>query len=295
VSLPKTSEFVSTQHQHQLHLLFILFEYKIADMWNFNGLTWWQLLEKTYLQFKLKHLLDQSSKLAFYFLLSFFPFLLFLVALLGLFLHSETNFQATLYAYLTSVMPYSTTGLINTSLSEITRDSSGINFFLILLITWWTATHAMLALIEAINHCYNLRLTRSWWKKYLLAWGLTLAVIVLAAISIFILVFVPDNLHFLRWLVMLVFIITTLDTIYFHAPNFKQKRTCWPMPGTVFAVVIWFLATFGFRLYLFYFDRYAVIYGSIGVVIILLLWFYLTGVAFLTGAAINAEIDKASH
>lgn len=261
-------------------------------MWNFNGLTSLQLLQQTYLQFKQKHLLDQSAKLAFYFLLSFFPILLFLVAMLGLFLHAETNFQSTLYSYLTSVVPYSATDLINTSLAEITRNTNGLSFFLILLFTWWTATSAMLALIEAINLCYDLRLTRSWWKKYLLAWSLTLTVIVLAAISILVLVVLPDSFSLVRWIVLLFFVLITLNFIYHYAPNRKRALSLVPMPGTAVAMLLWLFATFGFRLYLLYFNNYAIIYGSIGVVIILLLWFYLTGAALLTGAAVNAEIEK---
>lgn len=261
-------------------------------MWNFNGLTFRQLFGQTCHQFKHKHLLDQSAKLAFYFLLSFFPILLFLVALLGLFLHAETNFQTTLYSYLTSVVPYSATGLINTSLTEITRDSNGLSFFLILLFTWWTATSAMLALIEAINLCYDLRLTRIWWKKYLLAWSLTSAVIVFAAMSILALVYIPDTFSILRWLVLLVFVVLTLNTIFHYAPNRKRALSFVPMPGTVLAMLLWLFATFGFRIYLLYFNKYAIIYGSIGVVIILLLWFYLTGAALLSGAAVNAEIEK---
>lgn len=261
-------------------------------MWNFNGLTSRQLFERTYFQFKHKYLLDQSAKLAFYFLLSFFPILLFLVALLGLFLHTETNFQTTLSSYLTSIVPYSATDLINTSLTEITRDSNGASFFLILLFTWWTATSAMLAFIEAINLCYDLGLTRIWWKKYLLAWSLTLAVIIFAAISILALIFIPDSFSYLRWPVLLCFVLMTLNLIYQYAPNRKRQISFALMPGTVLAVLLWLLATFGFRLYLLYFNKYAIIYGSIGVVIILLLWFYLTGAALITGAAVNAEIEK---
>lgn len=261
-------------------------------MWNFNGLTWRQLVQQTYLQFKMKHLLDQSAKLAYYFLLSFFPLLLFLIALLGMILNAETNFQATISSYLNTVMPYSASDLINTSLTEITHDSSGISFLLILVFTWWTATHAMLAFVEAINLCYDLRLTRSWWKKYLLASGLTLLIILLAAISIFVLISLPDTMSVLHWPVLLFFVIISLNAIYRFAPNFKRQQTYWPMPGTIVAVVIWLLASFGFQLYLHYFNQYTLIYGSIGVVIILLLWFYLTGAALLTGAAVNAEIEK---
>src|SRR6478672_4052211 len=120
----------------------------MPSMWKFGELTWRQLLRRTWCQFWEDRILDQSAKLSFYFLLSFFPLLIFLIALLGLLLESGPALRDTLHKYLTAVVPESASDLINTTLQEVARSSSGRTLSLALLFALWTASNGMNAIIE---------------------------------------------------------------------------------------------------------------------------------------------------
>jgi membrane protein len=98
----------------------------------------------------------------------------------------------------------------------------------------------------------------------------------------------------LQWPAALFFILFAFALIYFYAPNVKEQRWYWVTPGSVFGVLIWLAASFGFRVYLHFFNGYSSTYGSLGAVIILLVWFYVTGLAFLIGGEINAQIEHAA-
>ena len=278
-------------------------------MWRRDGESWGKLAKRTLIQFKKHQILDQSAKLSFYFILSFFPLLLFLITLLGLLLKSGPELEATLHAYLMTVVPDSASGLISTTLAEITKETDALKLSLTLLLTWWPASHAMLAIMDSMNVFYEVRETRPFWKKYLIASLLTVLALLLVAgaISVFIyggqlseLVirqfgfqgFVAGVWQILHRLLLLGSVMLIFNVIYVYAPAVKQRSCDWPMPGTVVGIFLWFAASFGFQLYLKFFNRFTVIYGSIGVVIILLLWFYLSSIAILTGATVNAEIEK---
>jgi membrane protein len=100
--------------------------------------------------------------------------------------------------------------------------------------------------------------------------------------------------NLIQWPIVLAFVLLALALIYYHAPDLRHQKWYWITPGSLVGVVFWLLVSFAFRLYLSYFDRYSVTYGSLGAVIILLLWFYLTGAAILVGGKVNAEIEHAA-
>jgi membrane protein len=93
---------------------------------------------------------------------------------------------------------------------------------------------------------------------------------------------------------LLGFVLMAFNILYLYAPNVQHRRWHWLMPGTVMGVALWLMVSFGFKLYLSLFGRFTVTYGSIGAVIILLLWLYLSVTAILIGAEVNSEIEKAS-
>ncbi len=82
--------------------------------------------------------------------------------------------------------------------------------------------------------------------------------------------------------------------IYYFAPDLREQKWTWVTPGAVLGVLLWLLASFGFRTYLYFFDSYSATYGSLGAVIILMLWLYLTGVAVLVGGELNAELEHVA-
>jgi membrane protein len=219
--------------------------------------------------------------------------------------------QETLHKYLAAVVPKSASGLIDTTLMEITRNPGGGMLSLALLFSLWTASQGMIAIIEALNIAYGVGESRPWWKKYLLALGLTIVSMFLISSALLLMIYggrLNDILvtHFgfdrfiagawkvLQWPVLLGFVLMAFNILYLYAPNFKHRRWHWLMPGTVVGVAIWLLVSFGFKLYLNFFDGFTVTYGSIGAVMILLLWLYLSGTAILIGGKVNSEIEKSS-
>ena len=280
-------------------------------MWKLGELTWKKLLRRTCCQFWEGRILDQSAKLSFYFLLSFFPLLVSLIALLGLLLQSGPVLQETLHKYLTAVVPESASDLINTTLQEVTRGSGGGKLSLALLFALWAATQGMDAIIESLNVAYEVEESRPWWKKQLIALELTIVSFGLIACALLLMIyggrlseimvstfgfstFIAGVWRVLQWPLLLVFVLTAFNTLYLYAPNVKHRRWHWLMPGTVVGVALWLMVSFGFKLYLSFFDRFTITYGSIGAVIILLLWLYLSGTAILIGGTVNSEIERAS-
>ncbi|HSS98838.1 MAG TPA: YihY/virulence factor BrkB family protein, partial [Terriglobales bacterium] len=98
----------------------------------------------------------------------------------------------------------------------------------------------------------------------------------------------------LVWFVALIFVVVSFSLVYYFAPDLKEQHWYWITPGSVIGVLLWLLASFAFRGYLHFFNSYSKTYGSLGAVIILLLWFYVAGLTFLLGGEINAEIEHAA-
>ena len=217
----------------------------------------------------------------------------------------------TVQNYLAAVVPESASGLIDTTLQEITRGSGGGKLSLALLFALWAASRGMVAIIEALNIAYEVEESRPWWKKLLVALGLTIASLLLIASALLLMIYggrlseiMVSNFEFssfiagvwkvLQWPLLVGFVLMAFNILHFYAPNVKHRRWHWLMPGTMVGVALWLMVSFGFKLYLGLFDRFTVTYGAIGAVIVLLLWFYLSGTAILIGGEVNSEMEKSS-
>jgi membrane protein len=167
----------------------------------------------------------------------------------------------------------------------------------------------MQAIITTLNAAYDLQDRRPWWKSRLLAIGLTLALAVFMVIAqglILLGPWVADLITaqtgvpvspvwtVLRWVLAGLLIITALDLIYHFAPDAESEFT-WITPGSLTAAGLWIAASLGFRFYVVQFSDYAATYGTLGGIIVLMLWFYLSGLAILIGAEVNAEIDLSAE
>lgn len=276
-----------------------------------GGLTGKELLQRTWHRLWKDNVLNQSAMLSFYFLLSIFPLLLFLIALLGIFLQSGPAIQERLNDYLAAIVPNAASALIKTTLGEISRGAGAGKLSVALIFTWWSASQGMFAIVEGLNIAYGVREARPWWKRYLVASGLTIASLVLFAAALLLLIYgelfsVDLASHFgygdfiavlwqiLTWLLLLAFVLMAFNILYVYAPNVQHRQWHWLMPGTLVGVTIWLLGSYGFKVYLSLFNNYTVTYGSVGAVIILLLWLYLSGIAILVGGEVNSEIEKAA-
>ena len=251
----------------------------------------------------------RAAQLSYYFLLALFPLLLFLINILGYMAQEGTLFRDKLLIYLAAVMPASAFALVRATVDEISvsRGTGKLSFGI--LAALWAASNGMGAISDTLNTAYNVKERRPWLQVRLISVGLTiaLAILILAALAIVLLggtigEALASRYGFgslfttiwsvIQWPIALIFVLTTFNLIYNFAPNISPGARRWITPGAFVGVALWLLVSFGFRVYLGYFDSYSVTYGSLGAVIVLMLWFYLSGVAILIGGEVNCEYQN---
>lgn len=251
----------------------------------------------------------RAAQLSYYFLLALFPLLLFLINILGYLAQRGTLFRDKLLVYLAALMPASAFLLVHNTLDEISASSGTGKLSFGLLAALWAASNGMGAISDTLNTAYNVKERRPWWKVRLISVCLTvaLAILILAALAIVLvggtigeavaIRYGFDNVFtivwkIVQWPIALLFVLTTFNLVYNFAPNIPSQARRWLSPGAFVGVGLWLAVSFGFRLYLGFFDSYSVTYGSLGAVIILMLWFYLSGVAILIGGEVNCELQQ---
>jgi membrane protein len=280
-------------------------------MWTLNGLSWKQMAGRVWNEMSRDDAFGDAAKLAYYFLLALFPLLIFLTSAIGLIVGSGTGMRHTLFQYLARVMPSSAFQLIDSTMLEVTSASSAGKLSFGLLAALWAASNGMGAITEALNTAYDVEERRSWWKRRLTAVLLTvgLSVLIMAALA---LVIGGGRLEqhlaaafgfgsaftwtwkILQWPLALAFMLSAFASIYYFAPDLRDQDWKWVTPGSIIGIALWLLASFALKGYLHFFNSYSATYGSLGAVIILMLWLYLTGLAVLIGGEINAEIENAA-
>ncbi len=280
----------------------------MASIWKLGGQTWGGLTKRVWADIGKDDIFGRAAQLSYYFLLALFPLLLFLTSVIGLIMGSGTGLRHSLFNYLGKVLPPSASELVSTTMFEVSAASSGGKIWFGILAALWAASTGMGAISESLNVAYHVKETRPWWKQRLIAVVLTLALGLLIISALMIVLYggrIADGLtnHFalgggfalawkiLQWPIVLVFLFVGFALIYSWAPDLRDQNWRWITPGSLIAVVLWLLVSFGFRLYLHYFNSYSKTYGSLGAVIILMLWFYFTGAAILIGGEVNSDIE----
>ncbi len=253
--------------------------------------------------------MSSAAQVAFYFAFALFPLLLFFVSLFGLVLESAEALRAEMFFYLRQVMPVSAFNLVKTTIDEVTENSSGGKLTLGILIAIWSASAGIDSLRVALNGVYNLSDERAYWKTKLTSLLLTFGLGVLITIALgsvfygskFVLLILnsislpiesPFVLGVLQWLIVLAVLLAVFAIIYNYLPRHKNYKWVWISPGAIAGIVLWLLLSYSFRLYLEYFNTYAKTYGSLGAMIILMLWLYLTALVILVGGSINAVLQE---
>jgi membrane protein len=254
-------------------------------------------------------LFNRAAQIGFYFSFSLFPLLFFLVSVAGLVIGSTDSLKDELFSYFGRVMPGSAYTLIRTTVNEIASGSSSGKVTLGLLITLWSASAGVDSVRSALNAVYKLPETRFWIRLKVQSIALTFAMVALvgAVLGIFFYGWKIAQMGFgalgfhiesplilvsIQWIVVIFVLLFACELIYNILPNFKKLEWVWITPGSVVAILLWIMLTSGFRLYLVFFDSYNRTYGSLGAVIILMLWLYLTGIAILIGGLINAVLNE---
>jgi membrane protein len=277
-------------------------------MWTLSGLTWRELFKRVWEQINKDDVFGRAAQLSYYFLLALFPLLLFLMTLLGYFAEAGSQIRNNLINYLGKVMPPSAIELVHKTIDEISKEKGGGKLSFGILAALWAASNGMSAITDTLNVAYDVGETRRWWKVRSIAIGLTIMFAIMIILALATVLLGEKLAHFLasavglsnafwkilQWPIVLLFLLVTLALIYYFAPNRPKPEWRWMTPGSVTALVLWVLVSLGFRVYLHFFNSYSVTYGSLGALIILMLWFYFTGAAILIGGEVNAEIECAS-
>jgi membrane protein len=255
-------------------------------------------------------LFDQAAQLSYYFLFAIFPLLLLLTTLFGFMATTGSQIYENLLSYAREVLPYNAFELLVTTLKEVQSGAGGGKLSVGILATLWAASSGMSGLITGLNRAYKVKETRPWWKARLIAIGLTLLLPVFVAIALVLVLYgtrLADLItgyfglesYFTRlwdivqWPVAVVFLFVAVALLYRYAPACQRKGWRQDLPGAIIGVALWLALSLLFRLYLQYFNSYNRTYGSLGAVMVLLLWFYLSGAAILIGAEVNSEWAKS--
>jgi membrane protein len=253
----------------------------------------------------------RAAQLSYYFLLALFPLLLVMMALLGIFADRGTELRNNLIAYLGEVMPASAGELVRSTVDELSNAAGAGKISFGLLATIWAASNGMGAISESLNAAYEVKESRPYWKVRLVAVGLTasLALLIVTALALLLYGYqIADAIaawaglsgaftitwKIVQWPIVLFFILLGFNLIYYFAPDLKKQEWKWVTPGSMIGVAIWLLVSFGFKAYLSYFNSYSATYGSLGALIIMMLWFYFTGMAIMIGGEVNSEIENAA-
>jgi membrane protein len=269
---------------------------------------WGELLKRTYEEAWADDVLNLAAQQAYYFFFALFPALLALVSFASFFpLHNLTD---ELFKLLAGVMPRDVIDMITTQLQKLSGQNAGGLLTIAFFITLWSSSGALVSMCSTLNAAYDITEGRPWWKVRLIAIGLTAGLAVFVLISLTLIIAGPTiaegiadraglgaafewTWKILQWPVVLVLVATAIALVYYFAPDAEQEFV-WITPGSVLATMLWVLVSLAFKAYIANVGSYTETYGIIGGVMMLLLWFYLSGIAILIGAELNAEIEHAS-
>jgi membrane protein len=279
-------------------------------IWKFGGLTLRGLARSVVHDALENELFERASGLAFDYLFALFPLLFILVAVFNLFANHSLQLRISLLAYFADFLPAPAFQLLNRTTGELAANTGREKLTIGILVGLWLASGGVASIISSLNAAFRVEETRSWFKVRAIAIVLTLviSILVLSAVGI-----VLVSSHFvdrlgtdlqlapamilvwkaLQWPTAVLFVIFSYALIFTFGPNLKEKRWRWFTPGSVFAAILWLVVSVGFRVYLRFVNNYTLIFGSLGAGAILLVWLYVTGLAFLIGGEINASIERA--
>ena len=270
-------------------------------------LSWAELFKRTLKEFSEDNCLGLAAQLAYYLLLALVPALVFLLALFSYF---PPSMLQQMIASVGRFAPAEMMALIRDQMSNIAKGENGGLLTFGLAMALWSSSAAVVAITDALNRAYDIDEGRPWWKVRLTAIALTvgLAAFILVA---FALVLVGPTLaervansaglgaafvwtwKIVQWPVVFALVALALAVLNYFGPDADQDWA-WVSPGAVLATALWLIASLAFKYYVGNFANYNETYGSLGGVIVLMLWFYISGMAVLAGAEMNAELEHAS-
>ncbi|ROS36137.1 membrane protein [Curtobacterium sp. PhB142] len=265
-------------------------------------------LKKTLREFSSDQCTDLAASLTYYTVLALFPGLLAIVSILGL----VSDPQKTIDSLLTiigNVGSQSVVDLLRDPIEGLVRSpAAGITFVVGIVGAIWSASGYVGAFGRAMNRIYNVREGRPIWKLRPTMLGVTVFTVVMLVVGLLVLVSGPLARSFgdviglgdaaatvlliVQWPILLVVAIIVVAVLYYWAPNVKQPKFRWVSGGSILAILILIIASVGFGFYVANFSNYNATYGSLGGVIVFLLWLWITNNALLFGAEFDAELER---
>jgi membrane protein len=287
----------------------------LRSLWNLEGVPPNVVAKNTWNAIFDDNLLGRSAELGFYFLFALFPTLFTACSVLGLAARSAFHIYEKLLQYLSIVAPPAALGTVLEAFNQTTAAASSGKLTFGLVAALWSASVGFVAIQESLNLVYRVKETRPYWKARLSAIGITFVLSVVITLMLasllaadffarlahrhiyhhLVAVLAAGTLRTIGWLVATGFLSLLFAIIYYFGPDLKVKQWRWLTPGSALGMVGWLVASLGLRLYVHYFNNYSATYGSLGTVIILLTWFYLSGLMLLVGGEVNSEIEAAVH
>ena len=271
-------------------------------------ITWVELGRRTVKEMIADDCLGLAAQLSYYLFLALFPAILFLLAL-GSFFPLQ-DLAGTLVQVLRPVASEDVVQIVADQIRRISDSDDGGLLTFGMLAALWSSSAALVAATSALNAAYDIEEARPWWKVRLIAIGLTIALAVFILLSFSLVLAGPQIAEYLgrtlrmgpaiewtwkilQWPLVFALVSTGVGLVYYFAPDADQDWV-WITPGAVLATILWLIASLAFRGYVTSFADYNATYGAIGGVMVLMLWFYVSSLAILVGAEMNAEIEHAS-
>src|SRR5215813_1689450 len=276
-----------------------------------SNLTWRRTVIVIWNKLSEDEIFGRAAQLAYYWIFSIFPLLIFLTSLLA-FLPMRRDLNQWV-RMLGKVLPHDAYSLLNNTFQQIVGQQRGGLLSFSILVTLWASSSGMEAIISALNRAYGQAPARPWIRQRLLSISLTLglAAFIISALA---LIFFGENISghlaeyfgfsdtfntiwsVAQWPIIIGLVLLGVEVVYYFAPNVRRgangKRWELLTPGGIFAVALWLLISFGLRFYLSRFGNFNATYGALAGVMVLMLWLYLTGVAILVGGVINSVMRR---
>ena len=273
-----------------------------------RGVSWWTIVRKTATDFIDDELPTYASALAFQLFFSLFPFLLFLIALIGV-MDAQPIFD-WLHQQAELVLPRDALGLVDPVIAQLQTQQVGL-FSIGILLALWTSSAAVRSTMAAMNRAYGVEDGRPAWKLVPLSLLYTVAIAAALLLAAALMVLGPQAMNWLamqvgleetvvllwawlRWPLAVLMLVLVVAAVYYLAPDVKQEFR-FITPGSILAVVVWIAASLGFGYYAQNFADYNATYGSIGAIIVFLLYLYISSAVLLLGAELNAVIEHLAH
>lgn len=274
---------------------------KLPGLRGFNPVT---LAKRTVTYYLENDMLTYAAALAFQALFSLFPFLIVLIAMLGML--DLMQFFDWIRQQAAVLLPDEAMAQVDRVIEEVQQPRGGL-ISIGLIVALWVASGAMRVTINALNKVYKVKEGRPFWKLYPLSIVYTLGIAGMLISAAILMVLGPQAMTWLAeqiglekaivtiwtWLrlpVALILLMITVAFVYYIAPDVEQKVR-FITPGSILAVLVWIGASMGFGFYITNFADYSAVYGSIGTVVVLMMYFYISAAVLLFGAELNAVIE----